>query len=119
MTERRNEQTETTQVEAKAFELQIPPELNEVPQWRVQVAEKRWAEIYQLEISASPGGPAHKAYEFFVVDAKGRRDTRIYQIEGTFHSLHRLKYRLIEISEQLNVKRRTRKLVEVEESDDD
>ncbi len=112
----------TTQVETEKFELKLPNELNPTPQFVVQISPSREVHIY-----ASPS--KHKdhvgdvtVYDVYLVSTKSGKlvssKGNYYRGHNTFHDLPSLKFGIIGLSADENVKKRVSKTVEVDTDDE-
>lgn len=109
--------TERTEVEK--FELKIPLELDRKPDFIVPLSATRAAHIFKDE-TIDKEGLKTTFYKLYTISLKsGRPVEGRYHYQGqTYSALQEIKFALINLSAQLNVKKRIRK-DELSEVDDD
>lgn len=117
--QRTNTNTEVVdQVESEPFRLVLPPDLTQSPKWNVKLSPKRSALIYAEPYATKDGGSSTR-YDLMIIDTKtGTRDGN-YMRCSQYTTLHEVQHYLVDISHQLNIKKRTRRTIEVDESSDD
>jgi hypothetical protein len=110
--------TSDDKVESIPFELELPTALQIEPRWAIQLSPNKAAHIYPYEVIQE--GDNHTSYEVVIVNtATGATNSHQYRSYHSFRHLHNLKQYLIDTSREFNIKKRTRRTTEVDESDED
>jgi hypothetical protein len=108
-------------VESVPFSLTLPPELEITPEWTVQVSPTRSAFVYKHWVNGTQHEPeGHDEYEVVIAVTKTRVTTRdTYYGHQNFRHLHGVKHHILNISHTLNIKKKTRRTVEIDEVDEE
>jgi len=118
-----------TNVEKAEFKLELPRDISIEPTYKVPLSKTKEAHIFKVANTPKRieerGRPM--VYDCYVVSSKtGKSDPRNVHFRGntylnftTLEEVHEVKQWLIDTSASLNVKRRTKKTVEVDEASDD
>jgi len=117
----RSENTTTTKIDTTTFTLELPDMLKCEPLLRVQISKKRTALVYRYYRKDKDGDTATAYYDVHVVTPTGAtaQGCGYGYRNNAFTELYQVRQHIIDISAQLNVRRKTRKMVAVEELDED
>jgi hypothetical protein len=109
-------------IETSQFELHLPDVLNIKPWVNVPMPRNKIALIYEVNRSNNDEEKTHLEYNVYIVNAKTLRSTRDPYNMGrpmSFTDLPALKHYLYDVVGQLSVKKRSRKVVDVVDLQDD
>jgi hypothetical protein len=108
-------------VESTPFTLDLPLELEITPAWIVQVSPTKSAFVYKYTVPGNNHEPdTHDEYEVRIANTKTRvGNSNDYYSRQNFRHLHEVKHSIINASHNLNIKKKTRRTVEVDEVDEE
>lgn len=103
-------------VDVEPFKLALPQELMVTPKFSVEVSNKVTAKVFAYWDNTE----GSDKYDVKMVSTKtGKSTNGYYSGRSTFRHLFDVMQFIIDVSTQLNVKKRTRRTIEVDENTDD